>query len=89
MNATIPITKAQAQLPKLVRSGQTFTLLRHGQPVCILLPVERMEAILETMELLANPAAMKAIRDYQAGRGKPIALAKFEKELDAQDAKAR
>lgn len=26
-----------------------------------------MESILETLDILANPAAMKAIRDYEAG----------------------
>ena len=34
-----------------------------------------MEAIVESMEILANPKAMRAIRDYKKGRTKffPIA----------------
>jgi PHD/YefM family antitoxin component YafN of YafNO toxin-antitoxin module len=35
-----------------------------------LLSPERFEALLETMEILANPEAMKAIRDYESGKTK-------------------
>ncbi|MCX7826760.1 MAG: hypothetical protein N2689_14565 [Verrucomicrobiae bacterium] len=30
--------------------------------------VDRMEALLETIEIMGSPKAMKAIRDYQAGK---------------------
>jgi hypothetical protein len=33
---------------------------------------ERMSALIETMEILADPAAMKAIRDYEAGKLKVV-----------------
>ena len=29
-----------------------------------------MEAIIETLEIMGNPKAMKAIRDYEAGKAK-------------------
>ena len=29
-----------------------------------------MEAIIESLEIMGNPKAMKAIRDYEAGRTK-------------------
>jgi len=32
---------------------------------------ERMEAILETLEIMADESAMKSIRDYESGRIKP------------------
>ena len=31
---------------------------------------ERMESIIETLEIMANPKAMKAIRNYEAGKAK-------------------
>jgi hypothetical protein len=31
---------------------------------------ERMEAIIETLEIMGNPKAMKALRNYEAGKGK-------------------
>lgn len=79
MKTVVPITKAKAQLNKMVRSGETFTLLKHGEPVAVLVPQARMEAILETLEIVANPAALKAIRNYEAGKGKPVSLRKLEK----------
>ena len=46
----------------------SVTVCRNGRVVGFLISRDRMEAILETMELLANPKAMKAIRDYEAGK---------------------
>lgn len=41
-----------------------------------------MEGIFETLELLSNPEAMKAIRRARTGKGKYIPLAQLETELD-------
>ena len=86
MKTTVSLTQAQAELPKLARSGQTFTLLRHGEPISVLIPVARLEAILETLEVLGNPAAMKAIGDYRSGKGKAkaITLAEMDRQLRAK-----
>jgi len=40
-----------------------------------------MAAIAETMEILANPAAMKAIRSAEAGRGRNYPAPIFRSEL--------
>ncbi|MCX6934821.1 MAG: hypothetical protein NTZ01_01270, partial [Verrucomicrobia bacterium] len=45
-------------------------ITRRDKVVGYLLSPERMEGILETMEILADPKAMKAIRDYEAGKTK-------------------
>ena len=39
---------------------------------------ERMEAIVETLELLANPAAVKAIAAHRAGKTKLVPLSKLD-----------
>lgn len=70
VKTTLPLTKVQASLPKLVRSQETITILKHGEPVAFLVSRERMESILETLELQSNPAAMKAMRRYRAGKMK-------------------
>jgi uncharacterized ferredoxin-like protein len=36
--------------------------------VAVLISMERMEAIAETMELLADPKAMSAIRKHRSGK---------------------
>lgn len=74
------IAEAQARLPKLVRSKQTLSLRQAEQTVAFLVPRDRMEALLETMELLANPEAMKAIRRDQAGKGKYLPLSVLDED---------
>ncbi len=82
MQSTVNITEAQAQLPKLVRSRSIRGITRHGETVSFLVPRERMEALLESMEILANPKAVAALRRDQSGRGRYLALAEMERRLD-------
>ena len=72
MPSTYSITEAQANFPALVRASQDrpITITRRDEVVGYLLSPERMEAIIESMEVLANPKAMRAIRDYETGRTK-------------------
>ena len=81
MTSTYSITEAQAKFPALVRASQDrpITITRRDEVVGYLLSPGRMEAIIETMEILANPKAMRAIRDYEKG------LTKFQ-HLSALDA---
>ncbi len=44
------------------------TITKQGRAVAVLISIERMEAIAETMELLADPKAMTAIRKHRAGK---------------------
>lgn len=76
MNSTYSITQAQAKLPGLVREAQGAPVLitRHDQTVAYLVSKQRMDAIAETLELLANPAAMRAIRASRASRVRYKAL---------------
>ena len=46
----------------------SVTVCRNGRVVGFLVSRERMEAILETLEIMANPKAMQAIRNYEAGK---------------------
>ncbi len=73
MKKAYTIKEAQRSLAAVVRTaerGDLATITRHDQPVAYLIGAERLAAIAETMELLANPAAMQAIRDAEAGKGK-------------------
>jgi len=70
MTSTYSITEAQANFPAIVRASQDHpvTITRRDEVVGYLISPERMEAIIESMEILANPKAMRAIRDYESGR---------------------
>jgi prevent-host-death family protein len=78
MATTYSITEAQAKFPALVREAaeHPVVITRRDKVVGYLLSPERFEAILETMEILANPEAMKAIRDAEEGKTKyhPISI---------------
>jgi PHD/YefM family antitoxin component YafN of YafNO toxin-antitoxin module len=63
----------QAQAPRCVREAEkkgSVTIARHGRTVAFLVSRERMESIIETLEIMGNPKAMKAIRAYEAGKGR-------------------
>jgi antitoxin YefM len=73
MKSTYSVTEAQAALPRLLREAtateRPVAITRRDETVAFIVPRERMEAILETMELLANPDAMAAIRADREGKG--------------------
>jgi antitoxin YefM len=84
MKSTYSITEAQAKLPALVKEAADWpiTITRRGETVGYLLSPEKLEAILETMEILANPEAMAAIREFEAGEGEYLPLECLDDEDD-------
>ena len=73
MKTTYTVTEAQAKLPMLVREtagGTALAITRHGETAAYLISRDRLEGMLETLEILANPEAMKAIAADRAGRTK-------------------
>jgi antitoxin YefM len=74
VKTSFSIEEARFRLPKLARGKQTVSLREADETVAFLVPRERMEALLETMEILANPKAMRAIRRDRSGRGKYLPL---------------
>jgi prevent-host-death family protein len=65
------VKTAQQQFSAVVRevADHPVTITKQGKAVAVMMSIERMEAIAETMEILADPAAMGAIREHRAGRG--------------------
>ncbi len=59
-----------AAMVRTAERGQLATITRHQKPVAYVLSPARLNELLETMEILADPKAMRAIRDAEAGRGK-------------------
>jgi len=43
-------------------------ITKRDKPVSVLLPIDDYEAIIETMDLLSTPRAMKALRAARAGK---------------------
>jgi antitoxin YefM len=73
---TYTIKEAQQDITGMVRAterGNLATITRHQKPVAYVLSPQRLSELLETMEILADPKAMQAIREAEAGRGKVYA----------------
>ncbi len=81
MDSTYSVTQAQTNLPRLIKEAAdagSIAITRHDKTVAYLVSRERMDAILETLEVLGNPAAMKAIRDYEQGKTKFLPLSALD-----------
>ena len=65
---TLSVSKAQSGLLKLCRDKKAILITTHEKPVSVLLPIEDYEALIETMDLLANLTAMRTLRAAKAGK---------------------
>lgn len=72
MTIQYSVEEAQVGLPRILREAeeQTVIITRRDKAVGYLLSPERFEAMLETMDIMSNPAAMEAIRDHKSGKTK-------------------
>jgi prevent-host-death family protein len=70
MADTYTIKTAQQRFSSLVQEAEDHpvTITRQGRAVAVIISIERMEAIAETMEVLADPKAMAAIRRHREGK---------------------
>src|ERR1700731_269942 len=78
MDSTYSVTQAQTNLPRLIKEAAaegSIAITRHEETVAYLISRGRMDAIMETLELLGNPAAMKALRNYEEGKIRFLPLA--------------
>jgi PHD/YefM family antitoxin component YafN of YafNO toxin-antitoxin module len=72
MKNTYSVAKAQANFTRILKEAEKYPIgiTRHDETVAFILSRERMDAIVETLEVMANPDAMKAIREHKAGKTK-------------------
>ena len=71
MKYTYNISTAQAQLPRLVRqaeSGKPISITKRDEPVAYLVSRAHFEAIVETLEIMSDPAAMRILRRAKSGK---------------------
>lgn len=64
------MTRAQANLPKLARSEAITGVTRYNEVVAYIVPRERLESLLDTIDFLSDPKARKAIAKFKAGKMK-------------------
>jgi prevent-host-death family protein len=71
MKATYPVmtvTQAQSDFPKLCREGKRILITKRDKPVSVLLPIDDYEALMETMDLLSKPQAIKTLRAAKSNK---------------------
>ncbi len=84
----IPITKARHELTslpdRLAAEPGAIAVTRRGKPVLAIMPWELYESVLETMEVMADPELMAALRQSirEAEAGKTIPWETVKAELD-------
>ena len=82
VKTTYSITSAQAKLPTLVRecAKGLITITKRDEAVAYVVSRERMEAIIETLEIMGNPKAMKALKDAREGKTKYYPLESLDED---------
>ncbi len=71
MKTTVTAAEAKNQFSRLLRqveAGETIAISKRDETVAFLIPRTRLEALVESLEILGNPAAMRAIRQHEAGK---------------------
>ena len=80
--STYTVSQAQARLPRLIKQD-SFAISVHGKVKGFYLSKERLEAMIETMELLGNPDFTAALKEHKSGKGKTYTIEELEKEFSA------
>ncbi len=80
MPSTYSVAEAQAQLPALLKRAENdlIVITRRDKTVAYLVSAQRMEAIVETLEVMADAKAMRAVRRAREGKGKYFSAAIFD-----------
>jgi antitoxin YefM len=71
------IQEAKSRLPALVRraeSGGLVAITRRNRAVAYMMGAQDLASLIETMEVMGNPAARAAMADAEAGRGRAYSL---------------
>ena len=70
---TTSLADAKNRLSELVSAVQgtweRVTITKNGKPVAVLMAVEDLESLVETLEVLSDPEAMAAIAEDRSGAG--------------------
>ncbi|MEO7300146.1 MAG: type II toxin-antitoxin system Phd/YefM family antitoxin [Verrucomicrobiota bacterium] len=82
MKTAYSVSKAQSNLPRVLKEAEdhVIAITRRDETIAYLISKERLESLIESLELMSNPKAMKAIRDAKAGRTKYLPLSALDED---------
>jgi len=81
-DSTYSISQAQARLPSLIKQD-SFAISVHGEIKGFFLSKQRLEAMLESLELMGNPDFRTALKEYKSGKTKFHTLEELDPEMSA------
>lgn len=77
-DATLPLAEIKKRLSEIIDGVESrhdrVVLTRNGRPAAVIISPEDLESLEETVEILSNPAAMRAIRkaEIEIDKGKAL-----------------
>ena len=80
--STYTVSQAQAKLPRLIKQD-SFAISVHGKVKGFYLSKDRLEAMIETMELLGNPDFTAALKEHKSGKMKFYTVEELDKDFSA------
>jgi prevent-host-death family protein len=70
MSTTLPLSEVKARLSEMVdrvcRTHDRITVTRNGRPTAVLISLEELESLEETLDLLSEPGARQQIAEARA-----------------------
>jgi len=78
MKSTYSVSRAQAGLPRILKEAEDHivAITRHDEKIAYLISSEQLESLIESLELMSNPKAVKAVRDAREGKTRYYPLPK-------------
>ncbi len=72
MKTAYSVSKTQSNLPRILKEAQDHivSITRDDETLAYLISKDRLESLIESLELMSNPKAMKAVRDAKTGKTK-------------------
>ena len=76
MQKIIPVTRVKRELLDIIKAMEeesaTITVTRNGEPVSVMMTPDRYETLLETIEILSDKKALRALKssqkDFESGK---------------------
>jgi len=88
MTHTITLKELRPDLPKVVeqidKKWERYIVTKHGKPSVVMLSVEDYESLMETLDILADPEAVKGLKkgEDELRKGKTRSWQEIKKRLE-------
>ena len=83
----MPLADVKNRLSEVVdrveKTSQRLVITKHGRPAAVLISVDELESLEETLDIISNPEVMAEIRDARAAyeRGEQVTFEEIKKEF--------